>query len=193
MALFLHFEAERVTHSVEMTEPIEHMPLGALYGVHRAELLRFLIARTGDMAEAEDLIQDLWLKASRGSSGPMANGRAYLFRMAQNLVVDRVRERQRRMRRERLWIEGDGPLAGSIEEWVDPSRDAESALIDREELTRLLQAIEMVPDGARRVFDLHKLKGLSHAEVAARLGISQSGVEKHMAVAMKYLRRTLAG
>ncbi|MCH3756172.1 sigma-70 family RNA polymerase sigma factor, partial [Campylobacter coli] len=66
------------------------------------------------------------------------------------------------------------------------------ALIDREELARLSQAIETVPDGARRVFDLHKLKGLSHAEVAAQLGISHSGVEKHMAVAMKYLRRALA-
>jgi len=182
----------KVKLSVETTEPIEHVPLGALYGVHRAELLRFLIARTGDRAEAEDLVQDLWLKASRGSSGPMANGRAYLFRMAQNLIVDRARERQRRMRRERLWFDGDAPLAGSSEERIDPSRDAESAMIDREERARLSQAIEMVPDGARRVFELHKLKGLSHAEVAARLGISHSGVEKHMAVAMKYLRRALA-
>ena len=177
---------------MEMIEPVEDLPLDVLYGVHRAELLRFLISRTGDPSEAEDLVQDLWLKASRGSAGPTANGRAYLFRMAQNLIVDRARERQRRMRRERLWIDDGAPPSAAGEERADPSRDAEKALIDREELARLSQAIETVPDGARRVFDLHKLKGLSHAEVAAQLGISHSGVEKHMAVAMKYLRRALA-
>ena len=76
---------------MEMIEPVEDLPLDVLYGVHRAELLRFLISRTGDPSEAEDLVQDLWLKASRGSAGPTANGRAYLFRMAQNLIVAQTR------------------------------------------------------------------------------------------------------
>ena len=38
---------------------------------------------------------------------------------------------------------------------------------------------------------MHKFDGLSHAEIAARLGISRSGVEKHIAVAMVHLRRAL--
>jgi DNA-directed RNA polymerase specialized sigma24 family protein len=42
------------------------------------------------------------------------------------------------------------------------------------------------------VLRLHKFDGLSHGEVAARLGISKSAVEKHMAVAMAHLRRLLA-
>jgi len=42
-----------------------------------------------------------------------------------------------------------------------------------------------------RVLKMHKLDGLSHGEVAAQLGISKSAVEKHMAVAMAYLRRLL--
>ncbi len=39
---------------------------------------------------------------------------------------------------------------------------------------------------------MHKIEGLTHGEVAARLGISRSAVEKHMAVAMTHLRRLLA-
>nr|WP_299597989.1 sigma factor-like helix-turn-helix DNA-binding protein [Sphingomonas bacterium] len=50
-----------------------------------------------------------------------------------------------------------------------------------------------MPEGARRVFELHKIQGLSHSDVARQLGISKSGVEKHMAVAMKYLRRAMLG
>jgi RNA polymerase sigma-70 factor (ECF subfamily) len=56
---------------------------------------------------------------------------------------------------------------------------------------RIKTALETLPEGARRAFELHKLRGLTHGEVAAQLGISKSGVEKHMAVAMKYLRRAL--
>lgn len=65
-------------------------------------------------------------------------------------------------------------------------------MVERDEAARLASAIAHLPDGARRVLRLHKIEGLSHGEVAARLGISKSGVEKHMAVAMKYLRRLLA-
>lgn len=164
--------------------------LEAIYRSLRGELLRFLIARLGDPVEAEDLLQDLWIRMHSAPGTPVANGRAYLYRMAQNLVVDRIREKQRRMQRERLWLEADGHGAAAGEP-VDQTRNAEEALLEREETARLAATVEALPEGARRVFELHKQQGLSHAEVAMRLGISKSGVEKHMAVAMKYFRRSL--
>lgn len=164
--------------------------LEALYGVYRSELLRFLTARTGDASEAEDIVQELWIKARQTARTPVANGRAYLYRMAQNLVVDRLREKQRRVRRERIWSEERGGyLVG--DEPADVGLDAEQTMLEHEEIALLASAIATLPDGARRAFELHKVEGLSHAEVAARLGISKSGVEKHIAVAMKYLRRAL--
>jgi RNA polymerase sigma-70 factor (ECF subfamily) len=165
--------------------------LEVLYGVHRADLRRFLIARTGDATEAEDVLQELWFKASNVQTGPIDNGRAYLYRMAQNLVVDRLREKQRRMARERHWNDQATDFAAAGIEPVDRSQTAEDAILAREEVATLVSAIANLPDGARKAFELHKLDGFSHAEVAERLGISKSGVEKHMAVAMKYLRRAL--
>jgi RNA polymerase sigma factor (sigma-70 family) len=107
------------------------------------------------------------------------------------MVVDRLRARQRRSRRERVWSdEATGFQAAGLDP-VDARLNAEEAMLDREEVARLASAIATLPDGARRVFELHKMQGLSHAEAAARLGISKSGVEKHMAVAMKYLRRAM--
>jgi RNA polymerase sigma-70 factor (ECF subfamily) len=170
-------------------EQKQDQQLETLYGVFRAELLRFLIARTSDASEAEDILQDLWIKAQQPGGAPVLNGRAYLYRMAQNLVIDRRREQQRRMQRQRVWLDGDGD--GGAVEPTDMSPNAEQAMLDREETVRLASAMTTLPEGARRVFELHKLEGLSHAEVAERLGISKSGVEKHMAVAMKYLRRAM--
>jgi RNA polymerase sigma factor (sigma-70 family) len=171
--------------------PDEENGLKALYGLHRAELLRFLTARTGDAAEAEDLLQELWLRAGRYDAGPVGNGRAYLYRMAQNLIVDRLREKQRRMARERRWTDQETDFAPPGVEAADRGQTAEEEMLAREEVATLVSAVTNLPTGARRAFELHKLQGLSHAEVAARLGISKSGVEKHMAVAMKYLRRAL--
>ncbi|MEJ7933885.1 sigma-70 family RNA polymerase sigma factor [Sphingobium sp. AN558] len=169
----------------------DHDGLEIAYGVYRTELLRLLLARAGDPAEAEDLLQELWVKVSQQPAGPVANGKAYLFRMAQNLVIDRLRERQRRMARERRWSDAATDFASSGVEPADQRKTAEEQILDREEIATLTSAIANLPEGARRAFELHKIEGLGHAEVAARLGISKSGVEKHIAVAMKYLRRAL--
>ncbi len=165
--------------------------LEALYHVLRADLARFLTARTGDALEAEDILQDMWLKLRAQPSGPITNGRAYLYRMAQNLVVDRVRESRRRMIRERQWSDQCTDFASAHGEVADPGKNAQETIQDAEETALIVSAIANLPEGARRAFRLHKLDGLSHEEVASQLGISKSGVEKHMAVAMKYLRRAL--
>ncbi|WP_340266052.1 RNA polymerase sigma factor [Sphingobium mellinum] len=163
-----------------------------LYGLHRAELRRLLVARVGDPVEAEDLLQELWLRVRERVDGPVENGRAYLFRMAQNLVIDRRRERHRRMARERRWSDEETGFARPGEDPADHRQSAEALMIAREEVALLASAIGNLPEGARRAFKLHKLDGLTHAEVAQQLGISKSGVEKHMAVAMKYLRRSVS-
>lgn len=165
--------------------------LRQLYDDHRSDLRRFLIARTGSVADADDVLQEVWLRLNAVSSGPIANGRAYLFRMAQNLVLDRLKKQRRRGARDGRWLASEhGSLTAALEP-VDPAPDAERLLIERDAAERLAKAIEALPAGAARAFRLHKLDGLSHVEVATRLGISRSGVEKHMAVAMTHLRRAM--
>lgn len=147
------------------------------------------MARTGNPAEAEDLLQELWLRIRDATPGPVANGRAYLYRAAQNLVLDRLREARRREARDKDW--SDTQAETVVGDRVDPGPPALESLIAREEVAALRAAIAQLPEGAGRAFRLHKLEGLPHAEVAARLGISRSGVEKHIAVAMAHLRRAL--
>lgn len=165
--------------------------LAALLAAYRGELHRFLLARTGSAAEADDVLQDMWVKLADVPTGPIANGRAYLYRVANNLVLDRVRERARRAARDEAWHGVEYGESGAGQDTPDRRDNAETVLIAREEAARLASAIANLPEGARRAFRLHKIDGLSHAEVAARLGISRSGVEKHIALAMRHLRTAL--
>lgn len=159
--------------------------------LHRAELLRFLSARCGNRDEAEDLIQELWIKAESAVSGPIANGRAYLFRMANNLVLDRHRAHQRAMARDRTWLrEGPGD-EGDVLHRPDPAEPADETVARDQERAVIEQAIATLPPGAQRALRLHKIDGYPQGEVAAIMGISRSGVEKHLALAMRHLRDAL--
>lgn len=157
----------------------------------RAEMRRFLIARTGNESDADEMINELWIKVTSGHSGPIANPKSYLFRMANNLVLDRLRETRRRERREAQWTAERHDRYSAGVEVADASPNAEQSLLEQEDARRLADAISQLPAGAQRVLRMHKLDGLSHGEVARQLGISKSAVEKHMAVAMIHLRRTL--
>jgi len=165
--------------------------IGAL-DEYRAELRRFLIARSGSEADADDLVSELWIKVNSIQPGPISSPKSYLFRMANNLVLDRLREARRRERRESDWTTDQHGSHSEATEVADASPNAEQLLVERDEAARLANAIAQLPAGAQRVLRMHKFDGLSHAEVADRLGISKSAVEKHIAVAMNHLRRMLA-
>lgn len=158
----------------------------------RADILRFLRARTGNAEDAEDLASDLYLKLRvLKLQMPVDNPRSYLFSMANRLVLDRLRETQRRARREMNWAREKISDPGYPAK--DDRPDPESLVIAGDEASRLRLAIAALPPRARRALVLHKIDGLTQLEVAEQLGISRSAVEKHMAVAMGRLRRTLGG
>ena len=163
--------------------------LAGLFERHRSELRRFLEALCQDPHDAEDLLQDLWIKVATNPVGPVGNGRAYLFRMANNLAIDQFRSRQQAKARQASWLESLGRGHGSPEDQPDPAPNAETVMFARQESKALSEAILALPPGARRALTLHRLEGLSHAEVARAMGISRSGVEKHLALAMRHLRQ----
>lgn len=179
-----------VTIEDEAQEPTG---LSGVLEENRAALLGFLTARCGARDIAEDLLQDLWIKVNSQPSGPVASPRSYLFRMANNLVLDRARGMQRAMRRDRLWVEAEqGPATALPEHQPDPSDPADEALARKQEAQVLHDAIADLPAGAARALRLYRFDEMGQSEIADVMGISRSGVEKHLALAMKRLRAALA-
>ncbi|WP_445191893.1 RNA polymerase sigma factor [Sphingomonas sp. Tas61C01] len=167
--------------------------LSAVLAAHRGQLLRFFTARTGSAVDAEDVVQEIWLHIAQPSSavsmGPLANPLAYLHRVGMNIVLDRVRGRGRRERRDRDYVEATTAIVGA--EAIDDTPSAFDAVAGKQRVARLAAALAGPPQGAMRVFRRHRIDGASHAEIAAELGITRSAVEKHIAVALRHLRIAL--
>jgi RNA polymerase sigma factor (sigma-70 family) len=166
-------------------------PLLALYLQRRANLVRFLAARTGSPAAAEDLAQELYLKlATRDRSAAVANPTALLYRMALNLMLDRARGESRAAARDTAWRQVARTELGGVEVADEPPADEAAASAQR--LRLLVAAVQDLPPQAGRAFRLHKLEGLSHAETARAMGLSVKAVEKHVSAALKALTARLA-
>jgi RNA polymerase sigma-70 factor (ECF subfamily) len=165
-------------------------PLLALYLERRANLVRFLAARAGSLAAAEDLAQELYLKlAARDRGADIENPQALLYRMALNLMVDRARGEQRATARDTAWRQVARTELGGVDISDEPAADDAAASAQR--LRQLVAAVELLPPQAGRAFRLHKLEGLSHAETAQAMGLSVKAVEKHVSAAVKALTARL--
>ena len=149
--------------------------LSAVLIANRAPLLRFLRARgAGD--ESEDILQELWLKVDRlEPEGPIADPRAYLFRMADNLMHDRVRASMRRSNREHAWSEAGFDPAGQ-----DETPSAERTLLARQRLRRVELALATLGERTQAIFRRFRVEGVSQSRIAQEEGVSVSAVEKHL-------------
>lgn len=162
--------------------------LVAAYFEQRDALGRFFRARLGAQADVEDLLQDLYLKVSGSSADQeIRDARAWLYRLASNLMMDRLRSGRRAAARDGAWRQISHAIGPS--EDIHDAPDAEQVVAGRERLTAVVAALSDLPARTRQVFRLHKFESLSYAEVAARLGISRSSVEKHMMDALRLLTR----
>lgn len=156
------------------TERDRFTGLEAVFMDSRPELLRRAKAM-GAADDAEDVLQDVWLKIS-AARGPIANPRGYLIRTLYSVILDRHRVTRRAARRDGHWLE----LEAAAGRDQGPAAEAESMLMARQTLaaveTRLIQMGE--PTGT--IFRRHKLQGQTLKVIAAELGMGLSTVEKHV-------------
>jgi len=156
--------------------------LEQIYMLNRDPLLRFLRARGAGEA-AEDLLQELWIKAAAGAAGPVRDPLAYLYRTANNLMLDRRRSELRQAKRDHEWsgaVSEDGEPAS-------PSPSSEAILLARDELELTRAALLALGDRTETIFRRFRLDGASQRQIAAELGISLSAVEKHLQKAYRAL------
>ncbi len=144
----------------------------------RARLLRFLTAR-GAGEDAEDVLQDLWQRVASAPSEPIADSTSYLFRAAENLMRDRRRSNVSRARRQQDWHEV------SVPEVEAPK--GERALVAREQLRAVEDALAALGPRADRVFRRYRLDGVGQTAIAQEFGISLSSVEKDLQKAYRAL------
>ena len=162
----------------------------ALFHAHYAALCGFAVRYVGERALAEELVQELfaalWERRERFTlRGGDASVRAYLFAAVRNRALN-LRARHAV---ERDWADAEGRADERALHRAPPAADA---ALEREELhERLHAAVESLPERCRLVMQLRWREQLSHAEIAAVMGISTKGVENQLARGLRALRGLL--
>lgn len=157
--------------------------LKAVFLAQRPMLLRLLVARLGSREEAEDALQDMWLRIDQLAERPVAQPAAFLFRVAANLATDRRIAATRRAARDALWLDHQ-PEAAEIP-------DAERSLVARDELAAVAAEIADMPERMAIALRRFRLEAQPQRAIAEELGISVSGVEKLLQRAYKKIRDRL--
>lgn len=150
-----------------------------------ADILHFLRKRTDNANDAADMTQDVftqWLDYR--DRAKVEQPRAFLFQMARNLLRDHWRRQQVR--------QGvHNGLGGDSEPLADEQHDPLPAAQRLQRLEQLKDVLAELSPRRREALMLHRFEGLSQAQIAERMGISLSMVEKHIAGALLHCKQRL--
>lgn len=142
------------------------------------ELLRYLRSRLHNEADAADIAQEACARLLQYRDDPQIGDlRLMLFRIANNLLTDFWRRNHRHCADQHVPLDDAGPLQAHERPQVE-------RIADHQALLALKRAIQHLPQKCRLVFMLSRFDGLSHGQIAARLGISVKMVEKHITRAL---------
>ena len=149
-------------------------------GPVRSWLTRYFRRRVQNIAEIDDMVQDVFARmVARDSNEPVEHLGGYVLKTASSVFADWMRRRSSHAAN--FHDSFDPEVHG--EEAVDPVR----ILGGKEDLQAATMVLLQLPERTRTVFILRRLEGQRFQDIAAHLGISVSAVEKHMVRAVHQL------
>lgn len=175
-----------------MTEPDTHWQpppdrrnsgdVEQLFREHNASLLRFISARVGSEQEAREIAQEAYVHLLRlNQPGAVSHLRAYLFKTAANLAIDRIRQRGRR-----AFTVTTSNLDFAVFE-LTPERQ----LSGEQALGVVRASVAQLPAKCRQAFLLHRVQGLAIDDIARQMGIGDCMVRRYVARGLEYVREQL--
>lgn len=162
--------------------------LGDLVEIHQERVLRLCQRLLGDVEEARDAAQEIFLKLYRGAATFKPKGQVYtlVYRIAVNFCLNRLR-RRRLVQFFRLAGPEEAEDGAPSLDPPAPGPDPAAALESRRRWRVTRKAIEALPAGQRSVLILARFEGLSYKEIAEVLGITLGAVESRLFRAMRAL------
>ncbi|MDC7788113.1 RNA polymerase sigma factor [Rhodoplanes sp. TEM] len=163
--------------------------LDTIFRLYSRELHRFAHRRLGDPEMAADVVQDAFLRYltvtldGRDGTAP-TSPRFFLWRIVSNLMIDWSRRDRRRG--------VHAALDDVAEHFADPAPLPDRVLEGREEFRIIVTTLDALPRKCRAALLLNRVEGLSHVEIADRLGVSPSMVSKYVVTALRRCMKALA-
>lgn len=153
-----------------------------LFRQHNAVLVSFLTSRLRSEAEAHEVAQEAYVRMLQlEQPGLVGFHRAYLFKIAANLAVDRLRLRS---------VHRQATSHGNFTEWLSaPSTDRR--VLGEEEIDALQCALRELPPKTQEVFERHFLAGERLQDIARHINLTDRMVRYHLARALAHCRERL--
>jgi RNA polymerase sigma factor (sigma-70 family) len=142
-----------------------------------------VVARIVPSADVEDILQETYLRLSASEeNNEIREPLAFVTQIAKNLALDHIKSSEFK----NLQLVDSDTIEGFINQdnLADPTFNEVAA---KQELLVLLTAVQNLPPKCQEIYTLKKVYGYSQKEIADRLGISASNVEKHIAYGTKKL------
>ena len=151
---------------------------------HERELRAYLRGRFPTLPDVDDLVQETYRRLLRArEAGQATLTRAYLFVVARNVALDLIRHEKA------VSVERLGEMDGLCV--VEERPDAAETLSHEQELALLDDALRALPPRCREILTLRRIEGLSHREIASRLGIAEGTVNAQLAIGLMRCRAYL--
>ena len=160
---------------LRIDSPLRHDPAKLrLFLAHRAALIDYATPIVGDRAQAEDVVQEAWLRFEGAESPEPAAARqtpilqpvGYLYRIVRNLALDWTRKlaSERRSQQNSFTLDA---VAAQMD-----GTTPEATILHRDTLRLVAAAMAELPERNRLAFEMHRFGGCTFQEIADRLGIS---------------------
>lgn len=182
--------------SLDQDRPVDHgdhsdtgdgraVEVERLFRDHNDSLVRFLTLRLQSRQEAHEVAQEAYVRLLQ-LERPDVTGflRAYLFRIAGNLAIDRLRRRATESRFQEAEM-----FPGLSERPPEP----EALAIESQRVAQIRNFLQELPQPVRDAFLMFRVEELGQDAIASRLGISDRMVRNHITRALMYCRLRLDG
>jgi RNA polymerase sigma-70 factor (ECF subfamily) len=161
---------------------------------HRTPVFNFILRYTGHRARAEDLLQETWLKAVRGSQDyqPKARFTTWVYTIARNVCVDCARRESYRQTESLDAPTGAGEDGRMLAEVLPDGSAAPDRAAHNSRLRPLLErALQALPKEQREVFILREYSGIAFKDIATVTGVPENTVKSRMRYALEGLKKSL--
>ncbi len=156
-----------------------------LFRDHNEALVRYLTLRLHSRQEAREVAQEAYVRLLQLERSDVSSFvRAYLFRIAGNLAIDRLRRRATELRAHEAEL-----FSGLFERPPEP----EAVALERERVEQVRGILQELPEAVREAFLLFRTQEMDQATIARRLGITDRMVRNHITRALLYCRLRLDG
>lgn len=163
-----------------------------LYARHKGTVFRFIARSLPSKADAEEIFQDVWMKAieARSRYEPRAKFTTWIYAIAHNRLVDLWRRKGLVLVPLDRDDEDDRP---AIEAPADPADEPFAQVSSREAMGRFAAAFEKLPPAQREAFVMKEEAQMSIAEIAVATGSHEEAVKSRVRYATARLREALDG